>query len=158
MNCNSYFRSKTPEEVAQQACDADVHVVGISTQAAGHRTLVPQLVEALKAKDKRFVWYCQLSYALIQNVTFLLAVGRCCNKTLDSLAIVVTFACIIMHLHCVYSEDVFVCLRAMIFKKMNLDLEAQACTFHGVSAKNIEWKGLLALAKYLLKETYQNTG
>ncbi|CAB3985968.1 Methylmalonyl- mutase, mitochondrial [Paramuricea clavata] len=44
---------QTPEEVAQQACDADVHVVGISTQAAGHRTLVPQLVEALKAKDKR---------------------------------------------------------------------------------------------------------
>ncbi|CAB4028373.1 methylmalonyl- mutase, mitochondrial-like, partial [Paramuricea clavata] len=43
---------QTPEEVAQQACDADVHVVGISTQAAGHRTLVPQLVEALKAKDK----------------------------------------------------------------------------------------------------------
>ncbi len=41
--------------MAQQACDADVHVVGISTQAAGHKTLVPQLVDALKAKDKRSV-------------------------------------------------------------------------------------------------------
>jgi methylmalonyl-CoA mutase len=37
----------TPEEVARQAVDADVHVVGVSTQAAGHKTLVPALVEAL---------------------------------------------------------------------------------------------------------------
>ncbi len=40
----------TPEEVAQQAIDADVHVVGVSSQAAGHKTLVPALVSALKAK------------------------------------------------------------------------------------------------------------
>lgn len=40
----------TPEEVAQQAIDADVHVVGVSSQAAGHRTLVPALIAALKAK------------------------------------------------------------------------------------------------------------
>ncbi|MBS27635.1 MAG: methylmalonyl-CoA mutase [Alphaproteobacteria bacterium] len=39
----------TPEEAAQQAVENDVHVVGVSTQAAGHKTLVPQLVEALKA-------------------------------------------------------------------------------------------------------------
>ncbi len=38
----------TPEEVAQQAVDADVHIVGISSLAAGHMTLVPQLKEALK--------------------------------------------------------------------------------------------------------------
>ena len=37
----------TPEEVALQAIDADVHVVGISSQAAGHKTLVPALVEEL---------------------------------------------------------------------------------------------------------------
>jgi methylmalonyl-CoA mutase len=41
---------QTPEEAAQQAIDADVHVVGVSSQAAGHRTLVPLLVEALRAK------------------------------------------------------------------------------------------------------------
>jgi methylmalonyl-CoA mutase len=39
-----------PEEVARQAVENDVHVVGVSTQAGGHRTLVPQLVEALRAE------------------------------------------------------------------------------------------------------------
>lgn len=38
----------TPEEVARQAVENDVHVVGVSSQAAGHRTLVPQLIAALK--------------------------------------------------------------------------------------------------------------
>ncbi|WP_406870135.1 methylmalonyl-CoA mutase [Thioclava sp. 'Guangxiensis'] len=42
---------QTPEEAAQDAVDNDVHVVGISSQAAGHKTLAPQLIEALKAKD-----------------------------------------------------------------------------------------------------------
>ncbi|QMW67057.1 methylmalonyl-CoA mutase [Mumia sp. ZJ1417] len=37
----------TPEEVAQQAVDADVHVVGVSSLAAGHLTLVPALRDAL---------------------------------------------------------------------------------------------------------------
>jgi methylmalonyl-CoA mutase len=41
---------QTPEEAAQQALDADVHVVGVSSQAAGHRTLVPQLIQALRQK------------------------------------------------------------------------------------------------------------
>lgn len=40
---------QTPEEVAQQAVDNDVHVVGVSTQAGGHLTLVPQLVQRLAA-------------------------------------------------------------------------------------------------------------
>lgn len=40
----------TPEEVARLASDNDVHVVGVSSQAAGHRTLIPQLVSALKAE------------------------------------------------------------------------------------------------------------
>ena len=38
---------QTPEEVARQAVEADVHVVGVSTLAAGHLTLVPQLKAAL---------------------------------------------------------------------------------------------------------------
>ncbi|MDG2050961.1 MAG: methylmalonyl-CoA mutase [Myxococcota bacterium] len=38
---------QTPEEAAQQAVDNDVHVVGVSSQAAGHKTLVPLLIEAL---------------------------------------------------------------------------------------------------------------
>ncbi|MBS0565652.1 MAG: methylmalonyl-CoA mutase [Proteobacteria bacterium] len=41
---------QTPEEAAQDAIDNDVHVVGISSQAAGHKTLAPKLVEALRDK------------------------------------------------------------------------------------------------------------
>ena len=39
---------QTPREVAQHAADNDVHVVGASSLAAGHKTLVPQLIEELK--------------------------------------------------------------------------------------------------------------
>jgi len=38
----------TPGEVARMAIDADVHVVGVSSQAAGHRTLVPELIDELR--------------------------------------------------------------------------------------------------------------
>ena len=38
---------QTPQEVAQQALDNDVHVIGISSQAAGHTTLVPKVLEIL---------------------------------------------------------------------------------------------------------------
>ncbi|OYX45305.1 MAG: methylmalonyl-CoA mutase [Rhodobacterales bacterium 32-67-9] len=41
---------QTPEEAAQDAVDNDVHVVGISSQAAGHKTLAPKLIAALKEK------------------------------------------------------------------------------------------------------------
>ena len=40
---------QTPEEAAQDAIDNDVHVIGISSQAAGHKTLAPKLVQALLA-------------------------------------------------------------------------------------------------------------
>jgi methylmalonyl-CoA mutase len=40
---------QTPEEAAQDAIDNDVHIVGISSQAAGHKTLAPKLIEALNA-------------------------------------------------------------------------------------------------------------
>lgn len=42
---------QTPEEAAQDAVDNDVHVVGISSQAAGHKTLAPRLIEALNERD-----------------------------------------------------------------------------------------------------------
>ena len=41
---------QTPEEAARQAIENDVHVIGVSSQAAGHRTLVPELVKALRAQ------------------------------------------------------------------------------------------------------------
>jgi methylmalonyl-CoA mutase len=46
---------QTPEEAARDAIENDVHVVGVSSQAAGHRTLVPQLVEQLAAQGARDV-------------------------------------------------------------------------------------------------------
>ncbi len=39
---------QTPEEAARQAVENDVHVVGVSSQAAGHKTLVPALIAALR--------------------------------------------------------------------------------------------------------------
>ena len=39
---------QTPEEAARQAIENDVHIVGVSSQAAGHQVLVPALAEALK--------------------------------------------------------------------------------------------------------------
>ncbi|PPE66489.1 methylmalonyl-CoA mutase [Caldimonas caldifontis] len=41
---------QTPEECARQAIENDVHAVGISTLAAGHKTLVPAIIEALRAQ------------------------------------------------------------------------------------------------------------
>ena len=42
---------QTPEEAARDAVDNDVHIVGISSQAAGHKTLIPEIIAALKAKN-----------------------------------------------------------------------------------------------------------
>jgi len=42
----------TPEEVAQQAVDADVHIVGVNSLAAGHLTLVPELKKALAEQGR----------------------------------------------------------------------------------------------------------
>ncbi|MFN8338618.1 MAG: cobalamin-dependent protein [Saprospiraceae bacterium] len=40
---------QTPEEAARQAAENDVHILGISSLAAGHKTLVPDTIEALKS-------------------------------------------------------------------------------------------------------------
>jgi methylmalonyl-CoA mutase len=41
---------QTPDEAAQDAIDNDVHVIGISSQAAGHKTLAPKLIESLNQR------------------------------------------------------------------------------------------------------------
>ena len=43
---------QTPEEVVQQALDNDVHLIGISSLAAGHKTLIPKIIDELKAKHR----------------------------------------------------------------------------------------------------------
>ena len=42
---------QTPAEVAKQAIENDVHIIGVSSQAAGHKTLIPELVEILKKEN-----------------------------------------------------------------------------------------------------------
>lgn len=39
---------QTPEESARQAVENDVHILGVSSLAAGHKTLIPQVIEELK--------------------------------------------------------------------------------------------------------------
>ena len=50
---------QTPEEAAKQAVENDVHIIGVSTQAAGHKTLVPMLIQALRnEKAENIVVVC----------------------------------------------------------------------------------------------------
>ena len=64
---------QTPMEAAQDAVDNDVHVIGISSQAAGHKTLAPQLIDALKEMDAEdVIVICggvipQQDYEFLQN-------------------------------------------------------------------------------------------
>jgi len=44
---------QTPEEAAKQALENDVHVIGVSSQAAGHKTLVPELLKSLKKQGNK---------------------------------------------------------------------------------------------------------
>ena len=46
---------QTPKEAAQQAVDSDVHVIGVSSLAAGHKTLVPELIAQLKTLGRPYV-------------------------------------------------------------------------------------------------------
>lgn len=39
---------QTPEEAAKQAVENDVHIMGVSSLAAGHKTLIPQVIEEMK--------------------------------------------------------------------------------------------------------------
>ena len=55
--CLSFDVWQTPKEAAQQAVDSDVHVVGVSSLAAGHKTLVPELIGQLKALGRPYVRY-----------------------------------------------------------------------------------------------------
>lgn len=66
---------QTPEEAARQAIENDVHVVGVSSQAAGHRTLVPALVEALRAEGADDVLVVCGGVIPPQDYQFLLTAG-----------------------------------------------------------------------------------
>ena len=69
---------QTPAEVAQQAVDADVHVVGVSSQAAGHKTLVPALVAALADLDASHIKVVAGGVIPPQDYPFLTDAGVAC--------------------------------------------------------------------------------
>ncbi|MTH63416.1 methylmalonyl-CoA mutase [Paracoccus shanxieyensis] len=66
---------QTPEEAAQDAVDNDVHVVGISSQAAGHKTLAPKLIAALKAQGAEEILVICGGVIPQQDYEFLRAAG-----------------------------------------------------------------------------------
>jgi methylmalonyl-CoA mutase len=66
---------QTPEEAAQDAVDNDVHVVGISSQAAGHKTLAPKLIEALRAQGAEDILVICGGVIPQQDYTFLKDAG-----------------------------------------------------------------------------------
>ena len=66
---------QTPEEAARQAAENDVHLVGVSSLAAGHLTLVPQLIEALKQEGAEDVLVVCGGVIPPQDYTALLQAG-----------------------------------------------------------------------------------
>ena len=66
---------QTPEEAARQAIENDVHAIGISTLAAGHKTLVPQLIAALKAQGANDIVVFVGGVVPAQDYAFLEAAG-----------------------------------------------------------------------------------
>ena len=66
---------QTPEEVAKQAVENDVHVVGASSLAAGHKTLVPQLIEELKRQGREDIMVIAGGVIPAQDYQFLYDAG-----------------------------------------------------------------------------------
>jgi methylmalonyl-CoA mutase len=88
---------QTPEEAAKDAIENDVHVVGISSQAAGHKTLIPELVDALKRNGGERIKIVVGGIIPTQDYDFLKKAGckaifgpgtpipQCANEILDFL-------------------------------------------------------------------------
>jgi methylmalonyl-CoA mutase len=66
---------QTPAEVARQAVEADVHIVGVSSLAAGHLTLVPALKEQLAAEGREDIMIVVGGVIPPQDVQTLLDMG-----------------------------------------------------------------------------------
>ncbi|MGY2131620.1 methylmalonyl-CoA mutase [Hymenobacter sp. HD11105] len=66
---------QTPAEVARQATENDVHVVGVSSLAAGHKTLIPQLIAELKKLDRADILVIAGGVIPAQDYEFLFEAG-----------------------------------------------------------------------------------
>ena len=69
---------QTPEEAAQEAVDNDVHIVGMSSLAAGHKTLLPALVEELKKRGREDIMVIAGGVIPPQDYAFLYEHGATC--------------------------------------------------------------------------------
>jgi len=69
---------QTPAEAAQDAVDNDVHIVGMSSLAAGHKTLLPQLVEELKKRGRGDIMVVVGGVIPAQDYQFLYDHGAAC--------------------------------------------------------------------------------
>jgi len=69
---------QTPEEAAQDAVDNDVHIVGMSSLAAGHKTLLPQLVEELKKRGREDIMVIAGGVIPPQDYQYLKEHGAAC--------------------------------------------------------------------------------
>ncbi len=66
---------QTPEEAAKQAVENDVHVLGVSSLAAGHKTLVPQVIEELKKLGREDIMVIAGGVIPAQDYDFLYKAG-----------------------------------------------------------------------------------
>ena len=66
---------QTPEEVAKQAIENDVHILGISSLAAGHKTLIPKVIKALKKMGRNDILVIVGGVIPKQDYDFLFEVG-----------------------------------------------------------------------------------
>ncbi len=66
---------QTPEEVAKQAVENDVHILGISSLAAGHKTLIPKVINALKKMKRNDILVIAGGVIPKQDYNFLFEVG-----------------------------------------------------------------------------------
>ena len=69
---------QTPDEVAEEAVDNDVHIVGMSSLAAGHKTLLPALVEELKKRGREDIMVIAGGVIPPQDYAFLYEHGATC--------------------------------------------------------------------------------
>ena len=66
---------QTPEEVAKDAIESGVQIIGVSTQAAGHKTLVPELIAALKKHKRGDILIVVGGVIPVQDYPFLQSAG-----------------------------------------------------------------------------------
>ncbi len=66
---------QTPAEVAKQAVENDVHILGISSLAAAHKTMVPQVIEELKKRDREDIMVIVGGVIPAQDYPFLMDAG-----------------------------------------------------------------------------------